>query len=213
MGADATVTPMALRNPERSEIGRRIARLPALEEALDRRVEDGSVELFEPEQTVAPDGVVGRGDSLQRPLDLAREDDVDDVLRRQRPSGRDRVDDGDRALEGRCADPHLLGELPTERVHQRLARVDAAAREEPDVPPALVVAAEQDPVAPAEERRDADARFHPHQGALAVRPDDPWPRVPRSVSDSSSSSSSLTPATSTSTSCAIRIPGSTTNDR
>ena len=51
----------------------------------------------------------------------------------QRPVRRDRVDDRDRALERRRRDPDLLGDLAVERVRQRLARLDAAAGQQPDV--------------------------------------------------------------------------------
>src|SRR6185295_10100652 len=90
-----------------------------------------------------------------------------------------------------------------ERLGQRLARLDAAAREEPVLAAVLLVAAEQDPVAPAQQRRDADARL--------VHRDDPKPRTPRSLSGSSSTSCSSSSGTASTTSCAIRMPGSTTN--
>ena len=174
-------------------------------------MEDDPVELVEREEPVAADGLVGRGDPFQRPA-------------RRSPakmmwttcfvvSARPGAIESTIAIgpsSGGAVDPDLLGDLAVERVHQRLARVDAAAREQPDVPPALVVAAEQDAVAPAQERRDADPGLAPSR-RLASTPDEPRPPAPRSVSGSSSTSSSRTDAASTRTSCAIRIPGSTTN--
>ena len=72
------------RRPERAEIDGRVARLPAAEEALDRRMEHDVVELGRVEEPVAADGRVGRGDALERAAgEIAGEDDVHDVLRRR----------------------------------------------------------------------------------------------------------------------------------
>ena len=54
-----------LRGPERAQVHGRIARLPAGEKALDRRVEDDLVEFFEREQTVPADRRIGRRDRLE----------------------------------------------------------------------------------------------------------------------------------------------------
>ena len=126
------------------------------------------------------------------------------MLRRQRETGRDRVDDRDRALERWRHDPDLLGDLALERVHQRLARVNAAAREQPDVAPALVVPAEQDAVTPPEERRDADPRLR------ADHPDEPNPAAPRSLARELLQLDQVHARRLDRTSCAILIPGSTT---
>ena len=69
----------------------------------------------------------------------------------QRAAGRDRVDQGDRASTG-AYDPDLLPARDRAR-RSRPRRMDAAAGQEPDVP-ARFAMAEQDPVAPAQERRD-----------------------------------------------------------
>jgi hypothetical protein len=47
------------RCPERAEVDHRIARLPAGEEALDRRMEAELVQLVDPEHPMASDGGVG----------------------------------------------------------------------------------------------------------------------------------------------------------
>ena len=65
-------------------------------------------------------------------------------------------------------DPDLLRELAVQRVDEALARVDAAARQQPVLLSRLLVPAEQHPALPAQDRRDADARLGAHQA-----PDDP----------------------------------------
>ena len=54
------------RRPESAEVDRRVARAPALQEALDRRVQDDLVELVRREQPVPADGCVLRRDRLER---------------------------------------------------------------------------------------------------------------------------------------------------
>ena len=75
-------------------------------------MEDDAVELVEREQAMAAYSLVGRADVLERSFDPSREDDVNDVLRRQRPARRNRIDERDRALERRRLDPDLLRDLP-----------------------------------------------------------------------------------------------------
>src|SRR4051812_38714655 len=87
--------------PERSEVDGRVARTPALDEALDRGMQNDVVEIVEAEQAVPTDGRVLGVDCLQRaPAEVAGEDDVHDVLRREALHGRDRVNDRDRAFDG-----------------------------------------------------------------------------------------------------------------
>ena len=157
-------------DPQGSKVRRRIAGLPAPQEALDRRDGARSRRARRMEEPVPAHG--------RRRCEATRSSEPSTSPAKmmwttcfvvERAAGGDRVDDRDRALERRRRDPDLLGDLAAERVHQRLAGVDAAAREQPDVPPSLVVPAEQDAVAPAEERRDADPRLRHHR-ASRVRP-------------------------------------------
>src|SRR5581483_587305 len=101
-------------------------------------------------------------------------------------------------------DSELLPELAPERLDQRFAAVDAAARQQPVLLPRLLLAAQEDPALPSEDGADADPRLH-------QRPDDPKPPLPRSLGGSSSTSCSSTGGTGRITSWAIRIPGSITN--
>src|SRR5262245_31770511 len=65
-----------LRDPHLTEVDRRIARLPALEEARDRWMQADTVELARPEEAVAADGLVFRSDVLERVVHhIGREDD------------------------------------------------------------------------------------------------------------------------------------------
>src|SRR6266516_2458029 len=198
-----------LRCPERAQIHRRVARFPATQEALDRRMEHDVVELDTVEQPVASHRRILRRDSGERtPREIAGEDDVHDVLDCEGPLRRDRVDEGDRPLDRDLVlDADLLVKLAVERVGETLAGVHASARQQPVLAAArLLVAAEQDPVLPPQQRRDPDPRFGAHQTA-----DEPKPRTPRSLSGSSSTSTGSMPGTGTTTSCAMRMPGSTTN--
>ena len=56
---------MNLRCPEGAEVHGRVARLPAAEEALERRVEHDVVELAGVEEAMAAHGGVLRGDALE----------------------------------------------------------------------------------------------------------------------------------------------------
>src|SRR6266508_3804024 len=132
------------------------------------------------------DGGVARGHALERAApQMPGEDDVDDVLggpaRR-----RDRVRDRHRALEDEVlGEPHLLLELVTERIDERLSRVDAAARQQPVLAPRLLLADEEDPGLPPQDHGHADAGFH-HTAR-----EEPNPRTPRSLAGRSSTSRSV----------------------
>ena len=105
--------------------------------------------------------------------------------------------------------PTSSDELPVQRPHEALARVHAPAGKQPVRPAVLLVPAEQDPPAPAQDRRHADPGLGAHQAS--ARLEEPNPRTPRSVAGSSSTSAVSTGANGTTTSWAIRMPGSTTN--
>src|SRR6266545_3811190 len=196
-----------LGSPERAEVDGRVARLPATQEPLDRRMQHDDVEIGDSEQAVPADGCVLRCHAFERaPTEIAREDDVDDVLRREAAYRRDRVDDRDGPLDRQLVvDPDLLRQLAVEGVDEALARVHTATREQPVLLPALLVTTEKDASPPAQDRRDTDPRLSWHHDA-----DEPKPRTPRSVAGSSSTSIGSGSATGMTTSCAIRIPGSTT---
>src|SRR5262249_62354210 len=134
-------------------------------------------ELTRLEERVPAVRRVVRGDRLERaPVQVAREDDVDDVLRVRAPPGRDRVDDRDRTLDRQLlVDADLLAELPVESGDEALPRVHAPARQQPVLPARLLVADEEDAAVPAQDRRDPDPRLraHPPQG-----PQPPAPRSP-----------------------------------
>src|SRR6476619_1851793 len=87
--------------------GRRAA---SAQETLEGRVEHDVVELAGVEEAMAADGGVLRGDALEGAAgEVGGEDDVDDVLPDEGAPRRDRIDDGDRPLEGQIVpDPHLL---------------------------------------------------------------------------------------------------------
>jgi hypothetical protein len=117
-----------LGSPERPEIDDRVTRLPAREEALDRRVQGDAGELVDTEEPMAANrGVPGR-DRLERTAaQVAGEDDMHDVLR-GRSLRRDRVRDRHRSLERESRlDAHLLRELAPQGVDETLAGVHASA--------------------------------------------------------------------------------------
>src|SRR5579859_1666735 len=194
-----------LRGPERAEVDTRIAGLPARKEALDRRGPHDLVEFADHEKPVAAHGCVLGCHLLQRAArEVAGEDDVHDVLPGERARGRDRVDERHRAFEvDVLVDPDLLVHLATKRLQQAFARMDAAPGEQPVALVALLVTAEQHPVAPPQHGRHADP------GLAGHTPDEPKPATPRCVSGSSSTSTGSAAATGTTTSWAMRIPGST----
>src|SRR5262249_23618281 len=194
--------------PQRAEVDRRVSGLPSAEESLDRGVHDDAVELPKAEQTMTADGIIQRGHELERPLaEVACEDDVDHVLRREAGRRRDRVDDRNRTLERELVgDADLFRQLPVQRVDEALAGMDTATGQEPVLLPRLLVPAQQHTSLPSQDRGDADTRLDPHHSAV-----EPKPRAPRSVSGSSSTSFNSSSGIARTTSCAIRIPGSTTN--
>src|SRR6266446_6429778 len=195
--------------PQRAEVHRGIAGLPAPQETLNRRVEHDVVELRAFEQPVAAHRGVLRRRRLERaPREIAREDDVHDVLRREGALRRDRVDDRDRPFDRDLViDPNLFAELTVQCIREALAGVHAAAGQEPVVAAAgFLVLAEQDAVLPAQHGGHTDARLERHHTA-----DEPNPRTPRSLAGSSSTSTGSRSGTCMTTSCAMRIPGSTTN--
>ena len=128
-------------------------------------MQDDAVQLIGGKEPVSLHRLVLRGDGLERAVDVAGEDDVDDVLRDE-AIGRDRVGDRDGPLEGRRLDAHLLRDLALERVEQALAGVDAAAGEQPASSPVLLVPAEQQALLPAQD----GGHPHPRLGAHALRP-------------------------------------------
>jgi hypothetical protein len=74
---------------------------------------------------------------------------------------RDRVADRDRSLELHVRlDTQLLAQLAAQRLDQRLAAVDAAARQQPVLLARLLLPAEQDAPLPADHRAHSDARVH-----------------------------------------------------
>ena len=87
--------------PRGAEVHGRVARLPACEEPLDRRVHDDVLQLLVREQPRALDRRVPRLDVVQRAVrQVGREDDVDDVACAHAASlRRDRVDERDRPFE------------------------------------------------------------------------------------------------------------------
>src|SRR6185295_19719248 len=129
------------------------------------------------------------------------------VLLREALRGCNRVDDRDRSFHGQLiVDSDLLGELAVQCIHQALTGVDAAAGQQPVLLAGLLVPAQQHLVLPAEDCRNANARFGRHHAA-----EDPKPRTPRSLEGSSSTSTSSSSGIGSTTSWAILIPGSTTN--
>src|SRR5579864_5773698 len=179
--------------PQRPEIHGGIARLPPAQEALDRRMQHDVVELRTVEQTMAAHGSVARCRRFERPPgEVAGDDDVHAVLCRERALWRDRIDDRHRPLDRDLVlDPNLFAQLPVQRIGEALARVDAAAGQEPVVAATgLLVLAEQDPLLPPQHCRHPDARLERHHTA-----DEPNPRTPRSLSGSSSTSIGSTSGT------------------
>ena len=124
-------------------------------------MQDDLVQLVGREEPVAADGRVVGSDPFERAAaQVAREDDVDDVLRREAADRCDRVDDRDRAFHRNLVlDPDFLGQLAVQRVDEALAGVHAAARQEPVLAVVLLVTAEQQAGLPAQQRRDPDPRL------------------------------------------------------
>src|SRR5436190_6529874 len=75
---------LASTGPQRAEVDGGVARLPAREEALDRRVEHDLLQFLEREEPCRAYRLVLRLHVLERATrDVGPEDDVDDVLLRQ----------------------------------------------------------------------------------------------------------------------------------
>src|SRR5579864_1108424 len=203
------ITVRELRRPQRAEVRGGVAGLPAAEEALYGWMQRDAIEVGGVEQPMTAYRGVLRGHRLERPAgEVGREDDVDDVLRAEPPLRRDRVDDRDRPLDGQfVGNTDFLEQLAVQRGDEALPRVHAAAGQEPILAAAgLLVAAQQNAVLPPQNRRDTDA------GLLHHAVEEPKPRTPRSLSGSSSTSIGSAVAIGTTTSCAMRMPGSTTNE-
>jgi hypothetical protein len=147
-----------------AEVDDWIARPPARQEPLNRRMEHDLLQLAETEQPVPPHRRISGRDRLERaPAQIAREDDVDDVLGREAPLRGDRIDDRHRPLDRDVLlETHLLDELPMERVYEALARVHASAGQQPVRVPMLLVPTEEDAVLAAQDGRDTDARLDRH---------------------------------------------------
>ena len=162
------------------------------------------------EEPVAAHGGVLRRDRLERAAgEIAGEDDVDDVLRRERALRRDRVDERDRALDRRsrprCRPPRAArGAARRRGSRPPLTPPPGSSQYSPR--PAFSWRQRRMRSCPAQHRRDADARLERHQ-AVESRSRARRARCP----GSSSTSTGSAPATGMTTSCAIRMPGSTTN--
>ena len=186
--------------------------LPALEEALDRRMQDDAVELVEREEPVAAHGLVGRGDPLER---AARRSPAKMMwttcfVVSARPG----------AIESTIAIGPSSGgaSIPTSSAISRSSASISVSPEWTPPPgssqtsrPRLSWRQSRMPLAPAQERRDAD----PGLGADHA-PSRPTRRAEAAVRRARSRAArrpraARTAAASTRTSCAIRMPGSTTN--
>src|SRR5262245_44859577 len=113
-------------------------------------------------------GRVRRRDALERPArHIGREDDVYDMTSYEGAPRSDRVDHCDGPFKRQLfADAHFLLQLPSQGLDEALAAVDTSARQQPVLAtPRLLVPAEKDTPLPAENGRDADARFERHQCA------------------------------------------------
>src|SRR3990170_2774622 len=201
-----------LGHPHLAEVDRRVTRLPPLEEPLDRRVKRHGVELMDMERAMAAHRLVLGRDLLERARYVCSEDHVDHVLALRLPVRRDRIDERNgtlqRYLDTRRKEPRLLPELAAKRPDEALPGSHTPTGQQPHLVLSFLVAEQQDPAAPAEDRRNADPRLAHAQWAV-----DPKPCAPRSLAASSSTSTRRTVATGAITSCAMRIPGSTVKTR
>ena len=123
--------PEPLLGPARAEVDARVAGLPALRNRCDRRMQHDAVELVETEEPVAAHGLVVETTPLERAVQLAGEDDVDDVLRPEAPLGRDRLDDRDGPFERELV--ALAARVPSPRAARAGAPRRASRR--PRTPP------------------------------------------------------------------------------
>ena len=122
------------RGPQRSKIDRRIPGLPALQEALDRRVEDDAVELVEREDPVAADGLVRSSETdSSEPSTSPAKMMWTTCFVTSAPFGAIESTSAIGPSKRGGSIPTSSADLAADRVHQRLAGVDAAAREQPDV--------------------------------------------------------------------------------
>ena len=129
---------------------------------------------------------------------------------------RDRLDDGDQALDA-DAQAELLLELAAQRFGQRLAELYAAAGEEPVTLVASPLLYHQDTALVNEQPCDANSRLlvrarlvvHAGHGHLSPVPLEPKPRSPRCVASRPSDRTSLTSVSGRNSSCAMRSPGAT----
>ena len=155
--------------------------------------------------------IVAGYDVLERARDVGGEDDVHNVLLDRTMFRRYGIDDRHRAFEGYLdsvgKQPGLFPQLTLQCANETLPRLNSSAGEKPHGTSSLLVASEQKPPTPAQDRGDTDSRLG-HRRQLE---DDPKPRPSRSLAASSSTSTRRTEATGAMTSCATRIPGSTTN--
>src|SRR5690242_12712823 len=109
-------------------------------------MEHDAVQVARVEQPVAAHGGIPRGNRLERASrQVAREDDVYDVLRAEAALRGDRVDDGDRSFDRELVgDADLLVQLAVEGGDETLPRVDPPAGKEPVLTAvALLVATQQ----------------------------------------------------------------------
>src|SRR6185436_4747144 len=117
--------------PQRSEVDTRIAWLEPTAEVVDGRMDSQPFELVAFEKPVPPHRLVPRDDVGERTVDLAGEDDVDDMLRPEAPLRRDRLHDRDGPLDRNLVavvnQSRLLRELTRQRVRQAFPAVHAAA--------------------------------------------------------------------------------------
>ena len=192
----------------RGMVHRRVAGLPAAQKALDRRVHDTSSSSARPNRRWPRTAASSRGDRLERaPAEVAGEDDVHHVLRRNAALGRDRVDDRDGALDRQLVvDPDLLRELPVERVDRLSPELTPPPGSSQYSLPGFSCRQSRMRSVPAQDRRDADPRLGAsarwRSRSRARRARSPAARRPRP---------GRPPAPAATTSCAIRMPGSTTN--
>ena len=124
---------------------------------------------------------VHRHGTLERAVELAREDDVDDVLRPRGSLGE--IDSTiaigpSTGLVVQADEARLLGELPLQRLDERLAAPHPSAGKQPVLAPALLVADEEDRPVPAQQ---GGSRMRGSGRTRRQLPDEPSPPSPRSL--------------------------------
>ena len=149
-----------------------------------------------PEQPVAAHRLVGGGDDSSEPSSSPAKTTWTTCFDQRLRSGEiDSTIATGPSTGSSSYSPHearLLGELAVERLDERLAAPHAAAREQPVLAAALLVAAEEDRAVPAEQGGDADPRLR-----VASGPGRAEASSPRSLGGSSSTSTSSTEGSST----------------